>query len=112
MKRNDDILASERNDIEFADSLGNPLKIGDFVLVLVPKTDASFRKAVIRDMKLDYFGRQSAYVEYDDGRLYCNIKHFRMCIANKDAQIKFTSKPIKVWRDNSEIIKFNAKYFD
>ena len=109
MKRKDDILASERNDIEFVDSLGNLLKIGDIVLVLVPKTDASFRKAVIRDMKLDYFGIQSVYLEYDDGRLYCNIKHFRI---KKGDEIKFASKPIQVWRYNGDVIKFDSKYFD
>jgi len=94
---------------EVVDMLGNPLTIGDIVLVLVPKTDASFRKAIIRDFKVDYLDRSSVYVEYDDGRLYCNEKWFHI---NKYSQIKFTSKPIKVWRSNLEIIKFDSKYFE
>ena len=97
------------NSVQFVDMLGNPLKIGDIVLVLVPKTYASFRKAVVRDIKEEWANRQKVYVEYDDGRLYSNVEHFHI---KKDTALKFRSKPIKVWRDNSDVVKFDQKYFD
>ena len=95
--------------VEFVDRIGNPLKIGDIVLVLVPKTYASFRKAIVRDLKPDYGKRQRVYVEYDDGRLYSNVEYFYI---KNDTPLKFISKPIKVWRDNFDVIKFDQKYFD
>lgn len=91
------------------DMLGNQLNIGDIVLVLVPKTDASYRKAVIRDMCWDTYRGKIVYVEYDDGRLYCNTKWFYI---DEAKEIKFVSKPVKVWRRSDEMIKFDAKYFD
>ena len=91
------------------DMLGNQLNIGDIVLVLVPKTDASYRKAVIRDICRDTYRGKIAYVEYDDGRLYCNVKWFYI---DENPEIKFVSKPIKVWRRCDEMIKFDTKYFD
>lgn len=94
---------------DIVDMLGNPLKEGDAVLVLVPKTYASFRKAVVRGLKADRYNRQRIYVEYDDGRLYSNVEYFHI---EKDTHLKFVSKPIKVWRDNGDIIKFDQKYFD
>lgn len=99
------------NSVQIVDMLGNPLQIGDIVLVLIPKTDASFRKAIIRNMESDeYFpSYRKVYVEYDDGRLYSDVKHFYI---KKDTPVKFRSKPIKVWRYASDVIKFDQKYFD
>lgn len=97
------------NNVEYVDRIGNPLKIGDIVLVLVPHTCASFRKAVVKGLKADEFNYQDVCVEYDDGRLYSNTDYFYI---KKDTPLKFRSKPIKVWRSNGDIIKFDAKYFD
>lgn len=98
------------NNLEIKDILGNPLKVGDIVLVLVPKSYSSFRKAVIRDIKNKGYGNYfDVCVEYDDGRLYSDVKYFYI---KEGDEIKFRSKPVKVWRSNHEIIKFDPKYFD
>ena len=98
------------NSLEIKDRLGNLLKVGDIVLVLVPKTYASFRKAVIRDIKTEGYGTYfDVCVEYDDGRLYSDVKYFDI---KEGVQFKFRSKPVKVWRCNHEIIKFDPKYFE
>jgi len=96
----------------FVDCFGNALKVGDIVLVLVPKSSSSYRKAIIRDFRSDSFHRQDIYVEYDDGRLYCDLKHWELGKNTVPSKIKFHSKPIKVWRCNWDVIKFDAKYFD
>ena len=95
------------NSLEIKDRLGNLLKVGDIVLVLVPHTYGSFRKATIR--KLRYVSYADVCVEYDDGRLYSDIDYFDI---REGVQFKFRSKPVKAWRCSSEIVKFDPKYFE
>ena len=98
----------ENKSVSVVDMLGNYLHIGDPILVLIPHTYTSFRKAVVRDLKMDGYSRQSVYVEYDDGRLYSNVEYFNI----KEHSLKFNSKPTRVWRSNYDVIKFDSKYFD
>ena len=95
------------NNLEIKDRLGNPLKVGDIVLVLVPHTYGSFRKATI--CKLRSVSYADVCVEYDDGRLYSDIDYFDI---REGVQFKFRSKPVKAWRCSSEIVKFDPKYFE
>jgi len=89
------------------DNVGNKIGIGDEVLVLVPKTDASYRKAVVKDFRNewqrdDYFHCE-VLVEYWDGRVYCDTK---WCYQKKGDKLSFTKKLTKAWRSNSDIILF------
>ena len=95
------------NSLEIKDRLGNLLKVGDIVLVLVPHTYGSFRKATV--CKLRSVSYADVCVEYDDGRLYSDIDYFDI---REGAQFKFRSKPVKAWRCSSEIVKFDPKYFE
>ena len=36
---------------QYFDNVGNEIKVGDEVLVLVPKSDASYRPGIIKDFK-------------------------------------------------------------
>ena len=92
------------------DNVGNIIKVGDEVLVKVPKTYKTYRKAIIRDFKdIRDSGFCQALIEYDDGRLYSNVENY--CQKNCN-NLKFTSKPTKVWRYSSDIVKCKPEYFD
>jgi len=92
------------------DNVGNIIKVGDEVLVKVPKTYTTYRKAIIRDFKdIRDSGYCQVLIEYDDGRLYSNIEYFYQ---EKCHKLKFTSKPTKAWRYSSDIVKCKPEYFD
>jgi len=97
---------------DYFDRIGNPLKVGDMVLILVPKTDASYRKGFIKDFRNPRWNYKDHFycevlVEYDDGRLYCNKKYYEQ---DKEDTLIFSSKPTKAWRSNSDIVKFKSEY--
>ena len=99
--------------MEHFDKLGNPLKEGQIVLVLVPHTDATFRKAIVRGFKDERQRYCNVQVEYINDRLYANMPHFYMTNKNGEVPgIKFSSKTTKAWRSNTEIVIYDAKYFD
>ena len=96
--------------MEYFDNIGNKLEIGDEVLILVPKSDATYRHGIVKDFKNKYSDRYcEVLVEYDEGRLYCNQKRWEQSYGGK---IMFTKKITKAWRSNSDIIKFKPEYLD
>ena len=97
--------------MEYFDNIGNKIEVGDEVLVLVPKSEASYRKGIIKDFRdvrqrEDYFYCE-VLIEYWDGRLYCNKKHFYQ---RKGDDLRFSKKLTKAWRSNSDIVKFKPEY--
>jgi len=92
---------------EHFDAIGNIIEIGDEVLILVPKSYASYRRGIVKDFKNEYNDRCEVLVEYDDGRLYCDKPRYHL---EKEDKLKFKSKFIKVWRYNGDIIKFKSEY--
>ncbi len=92
---------------EHFDAIGNIIELGDEVLILVPKSNASYRRGIVKDFRNERNDRCEVLVEYDDGRLYCNQPWYRL---NKGDKIELKSKLIKVWRDNDNIIKFKDDY--
>ena len=91
------------------DNVGNILNIGDEILVKVPKSDKTYRRAIVKDFKdIRESGYCDVLVEYDDGRLYSNIPSYHQRLSS----LKFTSKITKVWRFSSDIIKCKPEYFD
>jgi len=94
---------------EHFDAIGNSIEIGDEVLIVVPKSNASYRRGFIKDFKNEYNDRCEVLVEYDDGRLYCNKSWHRF--QNGDS-LEFKSKPIKVWRFSNNVIKFKSEYLN
>ncbi len=101
--------------MEHFDKLGNKLEEGRMVLVLVPHTDTTFRKAIVRSFKDEYGDGKycMVQVEYINDRLYANMPHFYMTNKNGEVPgIKFSSKTTKAWRSNAEIVIFDEKYFD
>lgn len=94
---------------EHFDGIGNPINVGDEVLILVPKTDASYRKGIIEDFKNEYDSTNhcEVLVSYNDGRLYCNKKRFEQ---REGDILEFKTKVIKAWRYNRDIIKYKAEY--
>ena len=75
------------------------LKAGDLVAVLIPKTDRSYRKAVVRDV-----AGYRVLVEYDDGRLYCDSYPWGI---QSGSRVEFQTRPTKVWRDMTDIFKIS-----
>ena len=99
--------------MEHFDNLGNIITEGDIVLVLVPHSDSTWRKAYVRGFKDEHNKYCNVQVEYINDRLYSNMAHYYM--TNKDGEvpgIKFTEKITKAWRHNSEVVAFKDKYFD
>ena len=99
--------------MEYFDNIGNNIEVGDKVLILVPKSDKTYRQGVVKDFKNawtrnDYFHCE-VLVEYDDGRLYCNEYKWDQ---HKGHNIKFSKKPTKAWRSNSDIIKIKQEYLN
>ena len=101
--------------MEYFDNIGNKIGIGDEVLVLVPKSDKTYRCGTVKDFKnassngAGHFLRCDVLVEYNDGRLYCN--EFKWNQHNNN-NIKFNRKLTKAWRSNSDIVKFKSEYID
>ena len=97
--------------MEYFDKIGNEIKVGDEVLILVPKTDATYRQGIIKDLKdersLNSYFCCEVLVEYDDGRLYCDKKYYQQY---RGGEIRFKTKLTKVWRSNNDIIKFKPEY--
>ncbi len=89
------------------DAVENPIEVGDEVLILVPKSNASYRRGIIKNFRNEYNNRCEVLVEYDDGRLYCNKSWHQL---QKGDLLEFKSKLIKVWRFSNNIIKFNPEY--
>ena len=98
--------------MEYFDNVGNKIEVGDKVLILVPKSDKTYRQGIVKDFK-NQFSHSSGHfycevlVEYDDGRLYCNEYRWDQ---RQSHNIKFSKKPTKAWRSNSDIIKFKLEY--
>ena len=100
--------------MEYFDNVGNKIEIGDKVLILVPKTDKTYRQGIIRDFKNPFLPSSGLFrcevlVEYDDGRLYCNEYKWAQ---HQGHNIKFSKKTTKAWRSNSDIVKFKPEYID
>lgn len=89
------------------DAIGNPIEVGNEVLILVPKSDASYRRGIVKNFKNEHNNRCEVLVEYDDGRLYCDKPWYQL---QKGDLLKFKSKLIRVWRFSNNIIKFNPEY--
>lgn len=95
--------------MKYFDNIGNVINIGDQVLVLVPKSDATYRKATIVDFKNPYSTSYNNYcdilVEYDIDRFYCDKPHYKQ---KKGDKLNFTHKKTKAWRSNSDIILYES----
>lgn len=96
--------------MEYFDDLGNEIKVGDEVLILVPKTYTTYRRGIIKDFR-DAWTRENYFhcevlVEYDDGRLYSNLKRWDQ----KDGKLSFSKKTTKAWRSNGDIVKLKPEY--
>jgi hypothetical protein len=98
--------------MEYFDNIGNKIEVGDEVLILVPKSDKTYRRGTVKDFKnafshgVDHF-HCDVLVEYDDGRLYCNEYKWNQ---HQDHNIKFSKKITKAWRSNSDIVKLKQEY--
>ena len=97
--------------MEYFDKIGNEIKVGDEVLILVPKTDATYRRGIIKDFRDERSVNSYFYcevlVEYDDGRLYCDKKHYQQY---RGGEVHFKTKLTKAWRCSNDIIKFKPEY--
>ena len=103
--------------MEYFDNVGNKIEIGDKVLILVPKTDKTYRQGIIKDFRYIDFRNSwtrggddfhcDVLVEYNDGRLYCNTFRWDQ---HKNPNIKFDKKTTRTWRSNHDIIKFKPEY--
>lgn len=97
--------------MEYFDNIGNKIEIGDDVLILVPKSDATYRRGVVKAFKDpwqrgDYFHCE-VMVEYLCERLYSNVPHWEQ---RNGKPITFTKKVTKAWRSNSDIVKLKPEY--
>ena len=100
--------------MEGFDNIGNKIEIGDKVLILVPKSYKTYRQGIVKDIKHQFSHGPNHFhcevlVEYDDGRLYCNVHHWDQ---RQGHNIKFSKKPTKAWRSNSDIIKLKPEYIE
>ena len=100
--------------MDYFDNIGNKIEIGDKVLILVPKTDKTYRQGIIKDFRNPWSRDWGHFhceilVEYDDGRLYCNQYRWDR---QDNTPIKFTKKVTKAWRSNSDVIKFKSEYVE
>lgn len=94
-------------EVEYKDRLGNVLKEGDEVLVLVPKSQATWRRATIIAFKKNLLNSFEIYVEYINDRLYSDEPWYTM---RDKSTIKFRSKPSRIWRWNSDVVKLKPEY--
>ena len=101
--------------MEYFDNIGNKINVGDKVLILVPKSDKTYRCGTVKDFKNAFYNGAGHFlhcevlVEYDDGRLYCNEYRWTQ---RQGHNIKFSKKTTKAWRSNSDIVKFKPEYID
>ena len=94
----------------YLDNIGNKLKVGDKVLILVPKSDRTYRQGVVKDFRNKWNSRYcEVLVEYDDGRLYCDKYRWDQ---RDGTPVKFSKKTTKAWRSNSDIVKFKPEYVE
>lgn len=98
--------------MEYFDNIGNKIEVGDKVLILVPKSNKTYRQGIVKDFKNAFSYEVGHFycdvlVEYDDGRLYCN--EYIWNVRNK-SNIKFSKKTTKAWRSNSDIVKLKPEY--
>ena len=98
------------NIMEKVDCLGNPLKVGDEVLIRDSTSDTTYRKGIVTAFREDDFDCRAGdiQIEYNDGRLYCNVPHYYFYQKNKE-DIKFAPKPRKVWCFKDRIVKYNGE---
>lgn len=94
--------------MEGFDNIGNKLQVGDQVLVLVPKSDATYRYANVLDFRNIYEDRKhcEVLIEYFCDRLYCNKRRWDQ----RDGKVLFTKKITKAWRSSSDIVKVKQEY--
>lgn len=100
--------------MEYFDNIGNKLEVGDKVLILVPKSDKTYRYGTVKDFKNAFSHGPGHFhcevlVEYDNDRLYCNEYRWDQ---HQGHNIKFSKKTTKAWRSNSDIIKFKKEYLE
>lgn len=97
------------NNMENVDCLGNKLEVEDVVLIRDSTSDTTYKKGIVTAFREDDYACRAGdiQVEYNDGRLYCNIKYFYFSDKNKN-DIKFAPKPRKVWCFKDRIVKYNA----
>ena len=90
------------------DAIGNIIEVDDEVLILVPKTDASYRRGIVKDFRNECPTNNicEVLVEYNDGRLYCDKPWYRL---HEGDSPKFKYKFMKAWRFNNNIIKLNEE---
>ena len=98
---------------KYFDNVGNEIKVGDEVLVLVPKSDATYRRGFVRDFKNAFsYGPKHFHcevlIEYDADRVYCNKRRWDQYDCHN---LVFTTKITKAWRSNSDIVKYKSEYF-
>ncbi len=98
--------------MDYRDNIGNIIEVGDEVLILVPKSDKTYRCGTVKDFRNAFsHGAGHFYcevlVEYDDGRLYCNEYRWDQ---HQSHNIKFSKKITKAWRSNSDIVKLKPEY--
>ena len=108
-----DDTISQNTALKYYDNIGNEIKVGDEILVLVPKTDATYRFATVIEFRkrFEQYGRFfcEVLVEYRCDRLYCDTKHWDQ---RKGKPITFNKKITKAWRSNSDIILYKKNYFN
>lgn len=100
--------------MEYFDNIGNNIEVGDKVLILVPKSDRTYRRGVVKDFKNAFSHGPGHFhcevlVEYDADRLYCNEYRWDQ---RQGKNIKFSKKTTKAWRSNSDIVKFKQEYLN
>ena len=99
---------------QYFDNIGNEINIDDEVLVLVPKSDATYRRAFVRDFKNSFSHGPCHFhcevlIEYDIDRVYCNKRRWEQ---RDSHELVFTKKITKAWRSNSDIVKYKPEYFE
>lgn len=98
---------------KYFDNVGNEIKVDDEVLVLVPKSDATYRRGFVRDFRNSFSHGPSHFycevlIEYDIDRVYCNKRRWEQ---RDSHELVFTKKITKSWRSNSDIVKYKPEYF-
>jgi hypothetical protein len=100
------------------DSIGNKIKEGDGVFVLLPKYTSTYRKAVVKAFRNESTeGKKKiceVLVEYKDNHMYRNVQT-REVQVHMEGPIRgatYESAHINEWRSNTDIIKFDQKYFE
>lgn len=99
----------KENDGICKDYLGNPLAVGDEVVVL-SSGNSSWRKGVVTKINdPDYLLRYKVQVEYND-HYYCNLPHYELKPA-KD-KIHFYTKGVRTSVDTFNVVKLLPEYLN